>query len=200
MRVKLKNKKGFTLIEVTITVAILGMIVVLLGDMYVDGTISAEKEMRKSKLQVEAKNVLEGIDNNVKLSAKVDASYTTGSNAVYTGSATTLILDIPAIDSSNNFIYSGSQNIYDHIIYYLDPANTNNLHKLVFSDDPSSRLYSQNGSDQIILNDVQSLAFTYDASPPSSAIVDTNLTLYNTGQGNTQTVNVSAEAKRRNSE
>lgn len=183
---------GFTLIEVTIALVIISMMVVVLGDMYVNGTISSGKEMRKSKLQVEAKSVLEGINANVKLSAKMEATY-----AGYTGGATTLILDIPAIDSSNNFLYSGSQKVYDHIIYYLDE---NNLHKLVLSDNTSSRLNGQNNLNQTILDNVSSLAFSYDQAPPSSTMVTTNLTIQNTGQGDTQSVNVTAEAKRRNSD
>ncbi len=195
-----KSIRGFTLIEVTIATAIMAMIVILLAQMYISGTISSEKEIAKSKLQVEAKNALEGINNNVKLSAKIDSTYTSGAGATYTGSNTTLILDVPAIDNSDNFLYSGSQKVYDHIIYYLDPNNSNNLHKLVFSDNTNSRLYPQNGSDSIILDDVQSLAFSYDSSPPQSVMVTTNLTLTNTGQGETRTVSVSSQSKRRNSD
>ncbi len=192
--------RGFTLIEVTIATAIMAMIVMLLAQMYISGTISSEKEIAKSKLQVEAKSALEGINSNIKLSAKMEPSYTTDTSVTYTSSATTLILDIPAIDSSNTFIYSGSQKAYDHIIYYLDPDNTDNLHKLVFSDNPNSRLYSQNNSDQIILNDVQSVSFGYDSAPPNSVEVTTDLTLASTGQGETRTVNVSSQSKRRNSD
>ncbi|MDO8507850.1 MAG: prepilin-type N-terminal cleavage/methylation domain-containing protein [bacterium] len=186
------NKKGFTLIEVTIALVIISMMVVVLGDMYMNGTISSGKEMRKSKLQVESKSVLEGINENVKLSAKVGEAY-----AGYTGGATTLILDIPAIDNSDIFLYSGSQKVYDHIIYYIEGSN---LHKLVLSDNVSSRLHGQNNLDQVILDNVSSLVFSYDQAPPSSTMVNTSLTIQNTGQGQTQTINVTAEAKRRNSE
>ncbi len=188
----LKHNGGFTLIEVTISLVIIAMMVVVLGDMYMNGTISSGKEMRKSKLQVDAKSVLEGINENVKLSAKMEASY-----GDYTGGATTLILDIPAIDSSNNFLYTGSQKIYDHVIYYLDG---NNLHKHVLSDNASSRLHGQNNSDQIILNNVSSLTFSYNPALPGSTTVATNLTIQSSGQGTTQSVNVTSEAKRRNNE
>lgn len=180
------------MIEVTIALVIISMMMVVLGDMYMNGTISSGKEMRKSKLQVESKSVLEGINENVKLSAKMGVTY-----AGYTGGATTLILDIPAIDSSDNFLYSGSQKVYDHVIYYVDG---NNLHKLVLSDNASSRLHGQNNSNQVILDNVSSLVFSYDQAPPSSTMVTTSLTIQNTGQGQTQTINVTAEAKRRNSE
>ncbi len=191
---KTLGQKGFTIIEMTIAVVILGIIVVVISDMYLKGTISSKTEMARSKLQIEEKNALEGITNNVTLSTKIDSDYGSGA---YTGGQQTLILDLPAIDSGNNFLYSGSQKVHDYIIYYLSGSD---LHKLVYSSDPDSRLHSEDGSDQILLSDVKSLSFTYDAALPNSVTVTTNLIIQDTAQNPPQEVNMSSKAMRRNSD
>jgi len=193
MNFKSISKKGFTLIEVTLAVAIIGMLVVLIAEMYMNGMISSEKEMRKSKLQVEAKNVLEGITYNVKLSSGIEPSY--GGYTSLEGQ-NTLILKVPAIDSSDNFLYTGGQKISDYIVYYLDSNNSKELHRLIVSTDPRSRLYGQNNTNTILLNNAQSLTFNFDQPPPNSSVATVNLTVESIGKP--ETVSVSAQATRRN--
>lgn len=193
MKLTFKNiDNGFTLIEVIIATVIIGIVAVVIGEMYVKGTISSKTEINRSKLQVEAKNTLEGITSNVKLATKMEASY-----GGYTGGASTLILSLPAVDANENFLYSGNQKIHDYIIYRLENKN---LHKLVFSTDSNSRLYSQNGSDQILLSNVKALTFAYEPALPTSIIVSTDLTVENTTQKVAQEVSVNAKAKRRNAD
>ncbi len=191
---KILSRKGFTMVEMMIAVVILGMIVMVISDMYLKGTISSKTEMVKARLQIEEKNVLEGITSNVNLSTKIDSDYGGG---MYTGGQQTLILDLPAIDSSNNFLYSGSQKVHDYVIYYLSGSD---LHKLVYSSNPQSRLHGEDGSDQVLLSNVKSLSFTYDTTPPDSVTVTTDLTVQDTSQTPPLEVNVSSKALRRNSD
>lgn len=192
-----KNKfqhtnKGFTLIEVIISSVIVGMVAVIIGEMYVKGTISSKTEITRARLQVEARNALEGITSNIKLASSINSSY-----GEYTGDANTMILSLPAVDTGENFIYNGSQKTHDYIVYRLENKN---LHKLVFSSEPNSRLYSQNLSDQVILSNVKTLAFSYEPALPTSIIVTTDITIEDTSQKVVQEVSVNAKAKRRNSD
>lgn len=193
MKLQFKNKNsGFTLIEVIIATVIIGIVAVVISELYLKGTISSKTEMNRAKLQIEAKNVVEGITSNIKLSTKMESSY-----EGYTGNATTLILSLPAVKPDESFIYSGNQKVHDYIVYYLENKN---LHKLVFSTDANSRLYSQNASDKILLTNVKTLNFTYEPTLPTSIIVTTDITVENITQKVAQEVSVNAKSKRRNSD
>lgn len=194
MKKILNSAKGFTIIEMIFAVVILAMMVIVIGDLYLKGTLSSKTEMSRSKLQIETKNVVEGMNANIKLASKIDSTY---NNGTYNASATTLILDLPAIDGTSTFLYSGNQKIHDYIIYYLDGSN---LHKMVFSPDSRSRLYSENGSDQTLLSNVKTLAFTYDTAPPASVTVTIDITTQDTSQKIVQEISVNTEAKRRNND
>ena len=165
----MKKKGGFSLIELIVAIAIIGIVIFVGTDTYLTGLISSKKEYHKAQLSGDARVVTEGMIGNIKLGSGVEDAF-----GAYTSNETTLILLLPAIDSSNNFIYEADQQIFDRIIYFLAG---NSLHKITLSTNQLSRLYSQNESEHILLTNVKSVVFTYDASPPNTNNVVINLTV-----------------------
>lgn len=166
------NNEGLTLIELIITLAIISMMIFVVTQVYVTGMVNSKVDMKKATLQTGGRSALEGITRNVKLASAVEATYD-----AYTSDATNLILKVPAIDSSENFIYSGGNRINDYIVYYLDGKD---LHKVVSSTNATSRLYTQDGTDNILMTNVKSLSFTYNPAIPNVTMVNINATLEDT--------------------
>lgn len=167
----MKKNGGFTLVELVVALAIIGIVIFIATDTYLGGIVSSKNEYLKSRLTSEARIISEGIMDNVKLAASVEES-----SGTYTTGSSTLILAVPAIDSSNNFIYSGNQGLLDHIVYTLEEKN---LHKIIYSTNSDSRLFSQHNTDKIIAENVKSLIFTLDVPAPNTQNIDLNLTLEN---------------------
>lgn len=184
-----KKNQGFTLTEVLIVLMIMGMVMLVAVQVYWDGMISSGKQSSYSVLQTGAKNSLDGILSNVKASGKVAKTY-----EGYTTNGTNVVLAIPAVDSSSNFIYSSGTKIYDYYIYYLSGTD---LHKKTRSDNPSSVRYSQNNVDTVVLSDVTSLAFAYDdATINNVRVVTVSMSVVNTKHS--LTVNVTGKGRLRN--
>lgn len=189
-KVKLLSKSGLTLIELIITLAIISIMILIVAEVYVGGIAQSKTDMKKAKLQAEGRSTLEGITRNIKLASSVEATHGT-----YTSDSTNLILKIPAIDSSENFIYSGETRLNDYIIYYLDGKN---LHRIINSSNATSRLYSQDGIDDTLLTNVKSLSFTYDPVVPNISLVLVDITLEDTTPKVPIEINLKANGRLRN--
>jgi|GEM_PF-1245662 len=183
-----RNQSGLTLIEVTIAMVIIIVMIVVVAEVYVNGMVQSKSDFVKVRLQSEGKAAIDGITKNVKSASSVEGTYSS-----YTSGQTVMILMTPAIDSSENFIYDGGTLVYDRIVYYVDGEN---LHKAVFSTDTDSRLYPQNGSDNIILRNIKSFSFTYTPAVPNTDFVEIDTELEDAVSGN-KIVNISLESKGR---
>jgi hypothetical protein len=164
--------------------------ILIVAEVYVSGMVQSKSDMKKAQIQTAGKSTLEGITRNIKLASQVETTY-----GAYTGDGTHLILKVPAIDSSENFVYSGGARANDYIIYYLEQKN---LHKVVSSSNVSSRLYLQNDTDDILLNNVKTLSFSYDPAIPNSSLVSINITLEDTSQKVPIEINLNASGRPRN--
>lgn len=184
------NKEGLTLIELIITLSIISIIILVVTQVYVMGMVQSKSDMKKAKIQAEGRTALEGITKNIKLASRIEATY-----GGYTSDTTNIILNIPAIDSSENFIYSGETRVNDHVTYSLVGKN---LHKVISSPNVSSRLYSQDGTDSIILSNVKSLSFSYNPAIPNTTLVSVNITLEDTTQKVPIEINLNANGRPRN--
>lgn len=189
-KVKLLGKSGLTLIELIITLAIISIMILIVAEVYVGGIAQSKTDMKKARLQVEGKSALEGITRNIKLASSVEATH-----ATYTSDNTNLILKVPAIDSSENFIYSGETRLNDYITYYLDGKN---LHRIINSSNITSRFYSQDGIDDTLLTNVKSLSFTYDPAVPNTTLVMIDITLEDTTPKVPIDINLKANGRLRN--
>lgn len=166
------NKNGgFALIELVVAIAIIGIVIFVATDTYLGGLVSSKNEYLKSRLSSDARIISEGILDNIKLAASVEEN-----SGIYTTGISTLVLAVPAIDSDNNFIYNGNQLLLDNIIYTLEGEN---LHKIIYSTNGTSRLFPQHDSDKVIAENVKSLIFTPDAPAPNTQNIGLDLTLEN---------------------
>jgi len=189
----IQRNSGFTLIELLITSVILVIMITVVGQVYIVGMVQSKSDMAKAKLQIEGKSAMEGIVNNIKLSSAVETTH-----FGYTSGPQVLILKIPAITEDENFLYNppgGSTRDNDYVIYYLENKN---LHKLVESSNVLSRLYSENGTNNVILSNVKTLSFAYDPVIPDVSKVTVNITIENTNYKKVIEVPLSGEVTIRN--
>jgi prepilin-type N-terminal cleavage/methylation domain-containing protein len=158
-------KRGFTLIEVLISITILAVILLVLNAVYVAGIREFPRGFEKSKMQTDLNFSMDGIGMNIKDAFRSPSTYTNGATTFSSGAGSythqnALILELPAVNSSGDFIYSGSALQSDVIIYYLSSGN---LYKRTYGN-PSGRLSSETGQAKIILNNVTGFACTYTPS------------------------------------
>lgn len=124
-------KKGFTLIELAVSTALLGIIMSAVTALFVVGIKNYQVESQRSFLQKEVNFVADDIAIQAKQAYAVPETYD-----IYARSADTLILALPAINESENFIYSGNNLATDYIIYYLADGS---LYKKMVADTSSTR-------------------------------------------------------------
>lgn len=118
------SKKGFTLVELLIGLAIFAIIIPIIAAVTVATTVTSKVNSAQIKLQIEGRRSLDTIVNQAKLASEVLAE----SNG-YETDPDTLIVSIPAIDASDNIIpdndivvinYNSTDNT---IIQEIFPAN-----------------------------------------------------------------------------
>lgn len=189
----ISRNSGFTLIELLITSVILVIMIGVVGQVYIMGMVQSKSDMAKSQLQIDGKSAMEGIINNVKLSSGIEPVH-----SGKTSDAQILILKIPAINNEESFLYNPPGSLTrdnDYITYYLENKN---LHKTVESLNLSSRLYSENGTDKVILSNVKTLSFTYDPAIPDVSKVAISMVIENTNYKSPIEVPLSGEGTIRN--
>jgi len=152
-------KKGFTILELLITIAILAVIMLVVGGVYIVGLQEYPKIFNQSQLQSNANTTLAGIVNNIKQGTKIPDSYD-----IYTKGASVLIIELPAQDTNGDFIYVDDVLQVDTFIYSL---NGNDLEKRVFGYDLGVR-GGDDGNPSVILRNVTALNCTYDV--PSNPV------------------------------
>jgi prepilin-type N-terminal cleavage/methylation domain-containing protein len=149
----MSKKRGFTLIELIITMTFITVIAMTITIAYLSGYTTFNRELASSTVQSDAQSILDSMMLDVKNAMLIETGY-----SGYTTSESTLILRVPAIDNNNRIIYSGTDMLYDIIIY--DYTGTE-IHKIVYANDASSR-HSRDGIDTILDKNILLLSFEYD--------------------------------------
>jgi prepilin-type N-terminal cleavage/methylation domain-containing protein len=172
------RRKGFTLIEITIVILLLGIIFSVVTSIYVSALKNNKISFTKSGFQKDLNFTLDDLNKNVKqANAVITPTLPAGLGCVTycTLNDKTLLLSLPAIDTNGSFKYSadGQTLLTDTFVYYL---NGNILHKKIYANAASSR-YSQNNTDKIIANNVSNLTFTYLPSSVAPEQVQTDMTM-----------------------
>jgi prepilin-type N-terminal cleavage/methylation domain-containing protein len=163
-------KKGLTLVELLVSMVIFSIILAATSNIFIVALKNYQVSMAKSSLQNEVNFLLDDIANNAKLATEIPASYD-----IYNRPESQLILAVPAIDASRNFLYSGSNLLKDYYVYYLDNGS---LHKKIFSNNEASIRFSENGIDSVVLTGVETTSpFTY---PPGQSSVQINFSAIKT--------------------
>jgi prepilin-type N-terminal cleavage/methylation domain-containing protein len=161
------SRHGFTIIELTIGIAILGTIMAATVTMFVTGLKNYESNSQKSSFQKELNYTIDSIANDIKNGAGVAESY-----GGYTTSSDTLVVALPAT-SNDDFIYTGETLEQDYIVYYLDGGT---VRKHTFGNALGDRS-GINGNDSELLKDVSSVNFEYSPGISSASQIKITMTL-----------------------
>jgi len=160
-----------TLVELVIGISLISILMIAFSSIYITSINNYQQELTQTKLQSDGQIILDEILNDITIASSVDASY----NA-YSTSSQSVILNVPALASNQNFIYSGNNLVFDRIIYYQDGVN---LHKLVYANSSSSR-YPQNNINKILTSKITGLNFVYNPDQNMPTDIKTTFTLVKT--------------------
>lgn len=128
--------KGFTLVELTVVVALMSLIMLILMSLYVTGQQFLMTESARNDVIRDNRYVFDWISRDIKGAVQVVSSWD-----AYTTSSNCLILRIPSVDSSGLIV--DIENELDHIIYRLNSEHPNKLERVVDAKDGvSSRVDS----------------------------------------------------------
>lgn len=155
-------KRGLTLIEVVISMAILGVIIAAMAAIYAVTLKEYKIEKARNEMQRSVNFASDELGKNIKQAINIPETYDT-----YTrdDESETLIIELPSINSSEEYLYNGDDLRTDYIIYYRSGSE---LHKITLADSLSTR-YDVSGEDFKILSDVTD--FNCDYEP----LVDTDV-------------------------
>lgn len=192
------KKNGFSLLELLITMAVLGIISVVLTSIYIDTNKTFKIQKSQTLLQTESRNSLDFIDTWTRRASTIMTSYTTADLTVYTTSSTVLVLQVPSIDASQNIL----SNKYDYFVYKANVSSPMNLEERIYADASSARATSTKNLDQHL----SSITFSYydssnnllAANFDTASIIKTTITSEEVVSGKTNTVTVDSESKIRN--
>ena len=185
----MKLKKGTTLIELLIVIIILTILMTAFSSIYVNGIKSSREEFIQTQLQSDAQTILDRITGDIKLAQGVDANYNT-----FVTSENTIILKVPAIDQSQNFLYTGTDLLLDRIIYY---KHNSELHRVVYANMASIR-YPSNNTNRILSDKVSIFTPTYQPDMINPVTVTTTLKLSKAVGKVNKFITVVGKAKLRN--
>ena len=184
------KRRGITLIELLITMALIGLVLIIITSVYITGYRTFDEELASSAVQSNAQSILDSILLDAKNGMLVEQSY----EGKITGTDT-IIIRVPAVNTDKEIQYSGTDMLFDRVVYYY---TNNEIHKITFSDNPSSIRFSQNGIDKTLNQHVLSLNFTYDPDQTTATLVTATISSnIKVGTRNKHIV-ISGEARLRN--
>jgi len=156
---------------------------------YLVGFRTFREELASSTVQSNAQTILDQIVIDTKNGMLIEPTYDT-----YTTGTNTIIIRLPAINSSKQILYNGTDMLYDRIVYYY--AN-NEIHKITFADPDSSR-YKNDGADTILDRNALSLSFEYDPDQATATLVKVTLHSTISVSNRNKEINISGQARLRN--
>lgn len=184
------KRKGVTLIELIIVMGIISIFSILLSSVYVSGYKTFKAELASSAIQSNAQTILDALTTDIKNGVLIEETYD-----IYTTGPSSIIIRIPAMDNNKNILYSGSDMLFDRIIYYY---SGNAIHKVTFAD-PSSSRFAKNGVDSVLDSKILVLNFSYDPDQIAPTLVTTTISSEIIIEGTTgRNITISGKARLRN--
>lgn len=150
--------KGFTLVELTVVVALMAFIMLILMSLYVTGQQFLMTESARNDVIRDNRYVFDWISRDIKGAVQVVSSWD-----AYTTSSNCLILQIPSVDSSGLIV--DIENELDYIIYRLNSEHPNKLERVVDAKDGVS---SRVDSTRVLATRVNSFLLSSDGVELSS--------------------------------
>ena len=183
-----KNQKGVTLIELLIVASVFAMLSIAILGVYDMGLKIYKREYIRTNLQGELKIAMDRITKDTRHAIDVTPTY----NTYTTDTSTTLILEMPAIDNDNNFIYDGEGNfVVDYVIYFKDDSSLNRI------VDPNP-LSSRDQKNVVMPTYANTLSLTYDPDIPTALSVDIILKTSDTFRGEELEIEINQTATLKN--
>lgn len=183
------KRKGLTLIELLITMGLIGSVLIVITSVYLVGFRTFREELASSTVQSDAQTILDAIVTDTKNGMLIEPTYDT-----YTTGTNTIIIRVPAVDSGQNILYSGTDMRYDRVVYYYTGSE---IHKVTYADNDSIR-YKNNLADTILDKNALSLSFEYDPDPTTATLVKISLSSTISVGNRNKDINISGQARLRN--
>jgi prepilin-type N-terminal cleavage/methylation domain-containing protein len=162
------QRKGFTLIEMLITLSLLTVLAAVISSLYVTGFRTFKEQMATSIIQSDGQTILDTLTTDIKNGLAIEPQYPSEPAApLYHSTDSSIIIRVPAVDNNDKIVYSGTSMVFDHIIYYY---SNKSIHKIVYAD-PLSIRFKRNGVDTILDNKILVLGFSYEPSISSASLV-----------------------------
>lgn len=186
-------KRGLTLIELLITMGLIGSILIVITSVYLVGFRTFQEELASSTVQSDAQTILDAAVTDIKNGILIEPTYTFGLDT-YTTGADTIIIRVPAVNASEQIIYNGSDMLYDRLIYYYEGTE---VHKITIAD-PASIRYKNNGNNAILDKRALNLSFIYDPDQATATLVTVNLSSSIQLGNRSKNITISGQARLRN--
>ena len=185
----MKDKQGITLIELLITIGLIGIILIVITSVYLTGYRTFQEELSSSMVQSNAQTILDALTIDIKNGMLIEQTYD-----IYTTGPSSIIIRVPTTNSSKQIQYSGTNMLYDRIVYYYQ---NNEIHKIVFAD-PTSARYSSSGKDNILDSKILTLGFEYDPDQMTATLVKATISSDIKVGNRNKSITISGEARLRN--
>jgi len=154
-------KRGFTLIELMITITIIATIAMISTAVYRTGIRAYPENFEKANIQTSLNFLTDSIADYTKKASNTLQTYD-GKNRNNNTVKSILILQIPAITQSdqaepNKFVYTGATLEKDTVVYYLENGN---LYKRYYGN-AGGEMHAQDGTPRIVLKNVSNFSCDY---------------------------------------
>lgn len=178
-------RRGLTLAELTISLALLGLIAVVAVNIYVSAGQLSKDELLRIDVGASANRALSTVDRLIRQGRSVMASAVDNS-VTYTTGDTTLVLTAPSIVGGATTATS------DTIIVFLDATDpSNGLLKAItvpYVDADPAKNSTRPGGTSILASGVKDVFFRYnDADPTLATAVTVSLRTTGSAAGKTRT-------------
>lgn len=220
----MSNQNGYTLLELLVSTAILGILALLVSNFYVDRLIDYARNDTLIILQTNTKQGLTSVERDTKAARSIesanqwpDANGPSGNQYGWASNSNVLVLAVPAVNSSGDLIYVDSTHNAlqtNDVIYYVD-STKKTLYRRVLANPvsgnvavttcPPSKATSSCPADGKVIEDVANLALVYyDTSnsviaiPANGYSLDATLTQSRVKFARTYTNSLTSRASLRN--
>ncbi len=160
------KKRGFTLIEMMITMSLVVVLSAVISSLYITGFRTFKEQMAIATIQSDGQTILDTMTTDIKNGLSVEPTYLT-----HVSDANSIIIRVPAVNSQGKIIYSGTNMLVDHIVYYYENKS---IHKIVYAD-PASVRYAKNNVNSTLDNKILILGFSYSPDTTSATLVTVSI-------------------------